>query len=144
MKNQTLLIASLCLSTGLFVTPAAYAQQGKVKANVPFQFNAAGKVFPAGEYMFSTRQKQVVLRSADGRIGAYVLSNPVSEPTTDSSGRVVFHCYVRNCFLWQVWIPNQEAGRELYRTRLERKMAKKEAGTNFVVLGENGRTKSGT
>jgi hypothetical protein len=134
MKKQTLLFPSLCLSVGLAIAPA-YAQEGRVKANVPFKFNVAGKTLPAGEYEMSTRQKEVVLRNSQGRIVAIVLGIAISRRTSDAPGHLIFHCYAgrAQCFLWQVMFPNQEAGRELSISRLEAEAAKKE-NAEYVEL----------
>jgi hypothetical protein len=134
MTRQTLLFPSLCLSVGLAIAPA-YAQEGGVKAHVPFKFNVAGKTLPAGEYEMSTRQKEVVLRDSQGRIMAIVLGNAISRRNTDAPGQVVFHCYAgrAQCFLWQVWFPNQEAGRELSICGLETDAAQRETA-EYVEL----------
>src|SRR6266849_4706302 len=124
MKKQMLLFTSLCLLFGFTVVPA-YGQTDRVMANVPFKFIISDKTFSAGQYVFFTRQSEVVLENSQGRLVAMVLGSAVSGPAVGATGRVVFRCYADQCFLSQVWSPVREVGRELLMSRSETEVAKR-------------------
>jgi hypothetical protein len=134
MKKRTLPLASLCLAIGLAVVPA-YAQSGGVQAKIPFDFTVAGKTFPAGAYTMIVGSHQVNIRDAYGRKIAMVLANEISGRSAGANGRIIFHCYSEQCFLSEVWSPTHENGRQLFTTRSEGDLVKKESGGYFAVLG---------
>jgi hypothetical protein len=53
----------------------------------------------------------------------------------DRAGQAVFECYGDHCFLSRFWIADQNAGYQLLRSSLETKIAAKQAGQYFAVLG---------
>ena len=98
MKNQTLIVASVCLAIGLAVVPA-HAQRGGVQAKVPFNFAVSGKTFPAGEYTMIAASHQVRIEDGKGKLLAMVLANDISGRSAGTNGQIIFHCYSDRCFL---------------------------------------------
>jgi hypothetical protein len=135
MKNQTLIVASLCVVIGLAVVPA-YAQRGGVEAKVPFNFAVSGKIFPAGDYTMIASSHQLKIEDAGGKIVAMVLVNNVSGHSAAKKGQIIFHCYRERCFLAEVWSAVQENGSELLRSRAEANLAREEQGKYFAILGQ--------
>jgi len=133
MKKQTLPVASLCLAIGMVVAPT-YAQSGGVQAKIPFNFTVAGKTFPAGAYTMIVGSHQVNIRDANGKKIAMVLANEISGRSAGANGQIIFHCYSKHCFLWEVWSPTHENGGQLLTSRSEADLAKKEIGKYFAVL----------
>lgn len=134
MKKQTLLLASLGILIGMAGLPA-YGQASGVKVNVPFKFMVAEKTLPAGEYVLSSVRDQVLIQNSSGKSIALVLANGVSGHSVPPSGKVIFRCYIDQCFLSELWTPNQEAGRQLLTSRREHEFAKREPGQYFALLG---------
>jgi hypothetical protein len=135
MNKRTKLLASLGLLVGLTV-PAAKAQVWGVKVRVPFKFVIANKTLPEGEYTLSSVRDELFVQDSEGKRVAMVSTNAVSGGrTVGKTGEVVFKCYTDVCFLSQLWTPGQDTGRELLRSLVETRMAKREAGKNFALLG---------
>ena len=130
MKKQTLLFAALCLVIGSAVLQA-YGQTGGVKVEIPFNFILGDETYPAGEYVFSSAKDHVIVQNSEGtRIATMLLAVPQGK-----NGRVIFECYTDQCFLSQTWVPGQDDGRQLLRSRMETRVAAKQAGKYMALLG---------
>ena len=136
MNKKTTLLASLGLLAGLAVAPA-YGQvwSVRVKVKVPFKFVVANKTLPEGEYLLSSDRDEVFVQDSEGKRVAVVLTNAVGGRTVGKTGEVVFECYTDLCFLFQLWTPGQDTGRELLRSRSETEIAKRKTGKYFALLG---------
>ena len=133
MKSQILLVV-LFIGFGLAAVTAS-AQAGGVKANIPFDFTAAGKTLPAGQYMLIADSNQVTIEDAKGRAVAMILANHTAERSAGATGQVVFHCYRYRCFLAELWSPAQMDGRQVLTSRAEANLAKEAKAKYFAVLG---------
>ncbi len=133
MKKQIVLSAALFVVAG-FLTLLAHAQAPSIKVNVPFSFNAADKVYPAGEYSFSAAKENVVLLEKDGRtrLGLFLVNHVAG---SDNVAQVKFQCYDSLCFLSQVWIPGIDGGFQTLRSRSETEVASKTMGKYVALLG---------
>ncbi len=134
MKKHILIVACLGVTFGLAVS--ASAQVGGIRAKVPFDFAVSGKTFPAGEYTMIAASDQIRIEDAKGKPIAMVLANQVSGRSTGANGQIIFRCYRDRCFLWELWSPAQQNGRELLTSRAEAELAKEESGKYFAVLGQ--------
>jgi hypothetical protein len=134
MKNQTLLLATLCLSLGLAAVPA-HAQTGGVKVKVPFNFVVANRTLPEGEYLIASAKDKVFVQNSHGETVAMVLSNAVSGRAVGRTGQVVFQCYDQHCFLSELWSPTRDAGRQLLKCQWEKEVAKRETAKYFALIG---------
>ena len=119
------------LAISLYVTltaTAAYAQSGqRVVAHIPFDFQAGGKVLPAGDY--SIRQitqgsEGLLIRREDGDEAVLVLSQSTQAKVNQTvRARLDFRRYGDQYFLATVWGPDS-AGRLLPASRRERSLQK--------------------
>jgi hypothetical protein len=105
----------------------------KIRVNIPFPFFVAEHRYPAGEYKFSSASDLVMLYQA-GLTKAMALTNAVEGRSTASNGQVVFHCHRNVCYLYQVWIPEKDAGRQLMVPPQERDLIRRREPTVYVAL----------
>lgn len=138
MKNEMLIIASVCLLT-TFLTRPAFAQRGGVRAQIPFNFALSGKTFRAGQYTMIATPHTVRIADANGTIVAIALANEVAGDSKIANGKIVFRCYGYRCFLFELWSPTEENGRQLPTPRIEMELRKEQKGAYFAVLGEKPR-----
>jgi hypothetical protein len=131
MKRQMLILITLGAMFGLSVAPAQ--GQAAVRVSVPFGFVVADRAFPEGQYMVSSTKNKVMVRNAQGKTIAVVLSNAVSDRSIPETGQVVFRCYDQLCFLSEVWIPTQYAGSQLLESRWEKTVAMKKAAKYLAL-----------
>ncbi len=136
MRKHLQRIAALFVVFG-FAIGSANGQAGTtgIKVNVPFSFTVGQKVLSAGEYkLFSSREK-IWVQEASGRNVAALFTNSVDGKVPARNGKAVFKCYSGECFLSQVWIAGQEAGRSLPDSKREMELAKKGPGEEYALLG---------
>jgi frataxin-like iron-binding protein CyaY len=137
MKKQVSIAAAL-LVVGSFVVGSARGQAGSpgIKVNVPFQFAIGGKTLSAGEYKVYSSSEKVWVQEKSGRNVAVLFTSALDGKLPARDGQVIFNCYFNECFLSQVWIAGQEAGRKLPDTKREIQLAKKRAGQEYALLGK--------
>jgi len=75
------------------------------------------------------------VQEASGRNVAALFTNSVDGKVPARNGKAVFKCYSGECFLSQVWIAGQEAGRSLPDSKREMELAKKGPGEEYALLG---------
>jgi len=137
MKKQLFALLGLLLATA-----SAYAQTGKLKADVPFNFAVAGRTLPSGEYTIQseTGVNHALSISGAGENPIIFLANwcgalKASEPT-----KLVFSRYGDQYFLSQVWMAGHDAGYQLRKSRREievaRELARNHTAETVVVLAE--------
>ena len=126
-----LLAAGLVFLGGVAST---HAQTG-VQVRVPFEFQIANMTLPAGEYVVTSDHEQVWVRVYHGNTVAVVQSN---KATNDGgkTGKVIFNCYEKLCFLSQVWLPGAEGSRTILASRSEKETAKHQEAQQFALRGE--------
>jgi len=120
--------ALIALSLALLAS-AAQAQQTKMKVNVPFDFYAGDRSYPAGEYVFySMSNNDSIIRIGGNPEAspAYLPSNPCATVLPSQQTKVVFHHVGANYFLYQVWIVGNSQGRQF------------PLGHTELLLAENG------
>jgi hypothetical protein len=125
--------------TWIYLAGVAAHAQSTVTANVPFQFGVAGQILPRGAYQFSLERDKVLLQDSRGRRIAILLSNAVSGRSVGPTGEVVFECFLRQCFLAEVWSPTEVSGRRLVVSHREKQIDSEKNGTYFAVLGKSKR-----
>jgi hypothetical protein len=129
-------LAAACCFFGVVVTTPA--QVGSVKVHVPFEFNIAKQTFPAGEYAIWSVRDQLFLRIAGGKTVAMVQSNRTVHDG-GKTGKVVFNCYEKRCFLSQLWTPDPDQAREISKSKPELELAKRGEPQQFALLGKPSR-----
>ncbi len=131
MKKQILsVVATLSIVVGL--TIAGFAALGNsVKANIPFDFMVAGKMFPAGEYTISRGSSTgfLVIRNYEAKKAAsFLVQNATGK--VETKAKLVFNRYGEDYFLSQIW-DGYSDGNQLPKSKAERKAAK--AGRDNIV-----------
>jgi hypothetical protein len=132
-KHIQIVVACLGVTFGLAISGSA---QSIAKARIPFSFTAAGKNLPEGDYWISASPHMVKIQDANRRVVVLALANEVSSRSTGEKGRITFHCYRDQCFLSELWFPENENGRQLFRSREEANLAGEGKGQYFAVLWE--------
>lgn len=130
-----LLVLSCCF---LGSVASTHAQVGAVKVQVPFEFHIAKQTLPAGEYLLWSVRDELFLRIAGGRTVAMVQSNRTVHDG-GNTGKVVFNCYEKRCFLSQLWTPDPDASRQIPRSKSEIELSKRGDAQQFALLGESAR-----
>ena len=126
------------LAMGLFLLGgviSTHAQTGGVHVRVPFAFEVANKTLPAGEYVISSQHDQVWVRAYGGNTLAMVQANRTVHDG-GKTGKVVFNCYQRRCFLSQLWLPDADMAREIVTSKDEQQAAKRGEPQEFALLGQ--------
>lgn len=127
-----LLVAGFCFLGGVISTNA---QAGGVRVRVPFEFEVANKTLPPGEYVVSSQGDEVWLRLSRGNTVAVVQSNRITQEG-GKTGKVVFNCYEKLCFLSQLWLPDADTSREILASKAEKQAAKRAEPEQFALLGQ--------
>ena len=123
MKKQTL---SAFILIGLILVAAVATQAQTTRplvVNVPFDFVVGKKTLPAGRYTIKRfvrdNDKLLLVQSADGRAVQSIQTSAVEASTAADAAQLKFHRYGDKYFLFQVWTPGAQTGRELPKSRLE-------------------------
>lgn len=119
----------------LLAASACIAQtKGDVVAVIPFPFVVAGQTLPAGRYIVSpVNQNTMWIHERMGQ-GMLVPTSAARRSESDNSSKLVFHRYQSTYFLSQVWIRDNDLGREVFRSSEEREMAAKARQTGNTVV----------
>jgi hypothetical protein len=136
-RNMTHRLAILSIFAAVS-TANIYAQDGSMKAQVPFSFHIGQKTMPAGEYIVQPNRLgngTVTFRSRVGKASAIIgtLPNSTLHPRVD--GKLVFTLYNNGeYFLAEVWSPGSTAIAKLSKTKREREMAANAKETDQATL----------
>jgi hypothetical protein len=130
-------IATLLIALGS-VVGSSQGQKGApgIKVTVPFRFEIQRMTLASGDYLFFASRDKVWVQEASGRNVAVLMTGMVEGKVSDGDGRVLFDCYSGECFLSQVWIASQEAGRKLPKSERQIELASKGAVQEFALLGK--------
>lgn len=125
MRNRgirKLMIAGILLT----ISAAAYGQQYKVEAKVPFSFAVRGMTIPAGSYTigraFAGQPGMLILQGEHS--GKTILYAPVNFDVKQGGGALVFHRYGEHYFLRAVKTP--QGSYVLSESRQEKRIARGE------------------
>ncbi len=141
MTTRLFAMLAIALFGAALVSPLA-AQTLVLKANVPFDFNFAGKTMPAGEYLVQTSAStaMLTLRNYDADSGAMGLGSPISAHTSQPAGAtIIFNRYGGTYFLSSVVIGSSGAGVQFRMTPAERELAQTASAQKFEVLAATAR-----
>ena len=115
---------------GLLMLSTAYAQSEQpIQAKVPFAFRAQNTTLAAGSYQvtYSTSAHRLMIRGLDQNSeGAFATAAPMTgSGPSGESGKLVFQCYEKSCYLAQVWQGRMGGSRglQLFHPQPERKLA---------------------
>ena len=133
MKKQVTIIAATVVATFIFAF-AAQAQTSRaagLRATIPFEFQVGNQVLPAGEYTVTclnpTSPNRILnLSTKDGSKVVIQTSDKMGK--SDDNARLVFHRYGDKYFLSQAWLPADETGLAIQKSRAEKAMERQLAG----------------
>ena len=137
-------VLSLCI---LLAASVASAQDRPILVQIPFDFVAMHKLFPAGEYTVRSNlsDSTVLIKSADQKQALFVLTYGVQASRIQEVPKLVFNRYGERYFLSEVWSDGTSLGRALPKPPAERSMAKRAAVNRVEILtyqpGKEGRPK---
>ena len=123
MRRVLYLAISSCV-IALLTTPVFAQLEGPIRANIPFDFEVRGQIFPAGKYEISRINEDgsgLEIMNVDHRHKhVFIETELVQNRTRRERGELVFHRYGDTYFLYEIWRPGQESGRELPTSRQEK------------------------
>ena len=137
MKKQRLfsLLAAVVLITAGSL--CAQTTDRPVKANIPFDFEAGNKSYPAGAYRVSPISQMGDLSIAGyGLTSGLASSHSIQSNSPSGSTKLVFHRYGDRYFLYQIWVAGEDRGRELPTTRVEKELASNATASPVVIMAQ--------
>jgi hypothetical protein len=102
---------------------SVYAQSKTLisKVEIPFDFSIRDKTLPAGIYRVERIFHDVlIIRSEDSQEVSVSLTMPVRAKEIPETGQLLFHRYGESYFLFQIWEPGSNDGRQFSKSRTER------------------------
>jgi hypothetical protein len=137
MKN---LRSALLALTVLLLATAAHAQQTNVKADVPFDFVAGDRAYPAGEYTVkSISDSGIAIRIDNSQEAArgLLLSSACRSLQPATGTKLVFQRLGDHYFLYQIWTEGNAAGREFPMSKAQVQVAKNYDKPELVIVAAN-------
>ena len=129
MKKQKLsIVATLAIIVSISIIGIA-GIDGRVRADIPFDFMVGSKEFKAGEYTVARLQgnnstSTLVIRSrVSDDMANFNIINVTDKSNTGA--RLVFHRYGNQYFLAQIFDGGGSQGAQLFKSKTEREAAKK-------------------
>ena len=105
MKRNIATVALLIL----VAATSGFAQTHRVKATIPHEFTAAGKVLPAGEYTFGydAQRRMVTVKTENGSATMVPIVTLLAGAihTTSNDSHIVFDRIGNNHHLSEIWMP---------------------------------------
>jgi hypothetical protein len=118
------LLCGILLAT-VFTSAQAQSPSNRITAQIPFDFNLGDRKLPSGRYSIGrVRQGSddavLTVDDENGRSKAIRTSIPVRILDLTDHGKLVFHRYGDQYFLYQVWAAGTTTGRQFPKSRSER------------------------
>jgi hypothetical protein len=128
--------ATLSLAIVSAVSGALAQGSHYIQVKVPFNFVAAEKSMPAGEYTvtWGMADHTILIRSADNKHALFVLTRGVRSAHLQELPKLVFHRYGDQCFLKEAWPAATDTGSVLPEPPAERLLAKSSATPPTLVV----------
>lgn len=129
-------IATVLALAGAIGVSSAIAQADDLKATIPFDFYAAGKLFPAGTYRVSQESPGTLrLHQDEGKKSAYLMvaARETARGSKDQSW-LVFHQYGNMSFFAGAYWSGSSASLTVPVSRTEQQIAKNQGQPNPVTL----------
>lgn len=138
MRSTTLATLAIAGLLALVVSLPASAQiRATLKADIPFEFVAADKTLPAGEYtlQLGTPNPRVVEILSDNHSAQlFALASSADSGKTPDHTSLIFHKYGDRYFLAQIWTVGQRTGLQLPASKLERELTKTASNFQSVAV----------
>lgn len=134
---KTFRIFTMLTLTLMMITATALAQAPeKITVHTPFEFTVANKTMPAGNYIIrSLSPSRLLIRSEDGREAVIASVFAVQAKKTPTESQLIFARYGDQYFLYQVFVPGTDTGRQLPRSHVEVQIAKTATAALVSVTG---------
>jgi hypothetical protein len=141
MKRQALKIFAVLTLFVMAGATLAYSQPTPIlRVDIPFNFVVGEDILPAGEYTVerpSNNNQALLLMRNTLRGGVlYTATILIGGRDRQEKSKLVFHRYGDNYFLAQVWKANEEVGRQVGPSRIERRLALKHGPTSVAMRPE--------
>lgn len=124
MRKRVVTISIVFSLFVLLASASAFAQDDRVKANIPFDFIAGKKTLPAGEYTIERgvpdQRDLLLIHSADRQHAVFLLAEDTVARETPKETDLVFNKVGDEYFLSEVWMAGEDTGREILKPRAER------------------------
>jgi hypothetical protein len=138
-KLATLAIAGLLALVVSLPVSAQVSASTTLKADIPFEFIAADKTLPAGEYTLqlgSPNRSAVAILSEnrDSHAQLFALTSSVDKGKTPDHTSLIFHKYGDRYFLAQIWTNGVRTGLQLPASKLERELTKTASNFQSVAV----------
>jgi hypothetical protein len=129
MKKRVLfLLLSVSVWVPLFVIGAQAQYSVKIiKVDVPFEFHAQGRPYPAGSYVVRREGSFLFLRDNNGRLLTVMTANALMSQDPAPASKLVFFQYQGMHLLTQILWEGDKTGAELIRKGREEKAARRVA-----------------
>ena len=131
MWRQLIRIGLLTLVPMFVSAGSAYGQSlgYRIQATIPFDFIVGEKKLPAGEYFIgrariSSDDSLLTINARNSSAGVFSSTYSVQTLEQSEYGKLVFHRYGDQWFLFQIWPAGGNTGREI-RSKLEREAERK-------------------
>lgn len=111
---------SIVIAGLLGLSSAARADQGGLRAKVPFSFAVGDKIFPAGAYVIQRDGGFIRFRSLEGANGAFVIQMRGST-SADGRSRLLFKENHGQYFLRSIVTPSAADSVDFAKSKLEKR-----------------------
>ena len=130
-------IFTMLMLTFVMTAAAAMAQAPeKITVHALFEFTVANKTLPAGNYTIRPLSPtRLLIRSEDCHEAVIASTFAAQAKQIPDAARLVFARYGEQYFLYQVFVPGTDIGRELPRSQVEVRLAKAAAPALVSVTG---------
>jgi hypothetical protein len=136
MKTQKhfVVVVAAVIAASMLV-PTVFAQTGRLRVEIPFDFYMNDEPMPAGTYVVSTLHdgKIIELRSAKGRETVFAMAEPAHNRISTAS-RLVFHRYGDENFLAELHWAGRDSGQQVRATKLELEARNRTAPSRVAVV----------
>ena len=111
------------------------AQTYTLSAKIPFTFQVADKVFPAGKYQLAESGYRAIPQLMEQATGHSIFIGGASHSLTAThSPKLVFHCYgPDSCFLAEIW-PMTGLGSTVPKTKAEKEILKGDRSREMATI----------
>ncbi len=132
MKSMVARVLTALVFLGvLALGSAGHAQRtGQIiKANIPFEFTVASRIFPAGQYtLVRSEPSQLELRDSRGRVLVNVLTQSVERLSPSVQAKLRFENEEGRHVLTQVWQENESIGQQILQSKSDTYAVRKRSG----------------
>jgi hypothetical protein len=132
MKKIVNITALTVVLTGILAVSSVQAQTSnapELTANIPFAFSVKNQVWPAGEYTITclnpaSPNRVLRLSRKDGNEKLVLQTSSTIGKIRDDA-RLVFHRYADQYFLAQAWMPADNTGLAISKSRAEKEVQRR-------------------